>query len=261
MAAVLKTIEQEDQPVSVEEIVLSSPGDDMDAMFDELEAGFKETLTVVSTEEHSESDMIQVGRQLTTDQLRQEALVELDEASSPTPDNAVMPSEQKAKAKTARVSTIGMAKSVALAVTLGDKLEEMLTIDASDLDLSDEDRFTKRFELLEAIDTLPIKIGEKVANLFSHIAKGAALSNYTAKAIEHLNKEGSITTKSLKDVYLARPYTEGTASSQTTQMMKLLPILGIAVRSGNMLVVNEKSLLLPLLALAAKATVEADEAE
>jgi hypothetical protein len=51
----------------------------------------------------------------------------------------------------------------------------------------------------------------------------------------------------LKNKYLSRPYSPGTASAQSSQMMQLLPALQIATRVGNTLELNEDSPLLELL--------------
>jgi hypothetical protein len=259
--AKLQRIEQEapEQESGVDEIVVGAVGQsvsDLDAMFDDLEAGLGETLVIEGmqtgvAEVPSEDHMIEAGKAVTNDELRKMALEEINATSEHHPEDAKMPEAQtkkRAAPQTKRISTAGMAKSEALAVSLGDKLDDLLTLDTTDLALSDEERFDKRLALLELIDTkMPKKIGEKAINLFAHVSKGAALSNYTRIAINFLLTNGEMTSKQLKDTYLSRPYSEGTSSSQTTQLMNLLPTLGIAKKEAGKLVVNPTSTLFPLL--------------
>jgi hypothetical protein len=263
MAVALQQVEQELPVNNEEEIVLGGQGNEntldlLDDMFADLEAGVNagsdSSIVVAGLQEKplevpTESQLLEAGHAANIGELKEQALAEMDEQSEPAPDTAQMPAPvQKKKAPiTKRISTIGMTKSVALATALGDKLDELLTIDTKDLALSDEERFDKRIALLETIDKMPIKIGEKTTNLFAHIAKGAALSNYTRIAINFLVQNDEMSSKQLKDAFLARPYSEGTSSSQTTQMMNLLPALGIAIKSGGRLIPNPTSTLLPLL--------------
>jgi hypothetical protein len=225
-------------------------------MFSDLEAGVVVPANVVvagiaeqPADAPTEKQMLEAGHAAEIGDLKAAALEELDENAAITPDNVQTPApiEKKKAPVTKRISTAGMLKSVALATALGDRLDDLLTIDTKDLALSDEDRFDKRIALLESIDKMPIKIGEKATNLFAHISKGAALSNYTRIAINFLVQNDEMTSKQLKDAFLSRPYSEGTSSSQTTQMMNLLPALGIAIKSGGRLIPNPTSTLLPLL--------------
>lgn len=241
-----------------EEIVLGGKGntdvmDELDTMFADLEAGLPTDSVVVNGLPPelpvTEAQMLEAGHAVNTDALKAAALEELDEQSSPAPDNAQTPKAavKKAAPITKRISTVGMSKSVALATALGDKLDELLTIDSASLSLPADVQFDQRIALLERIDNFPIKIGEKATNLFAHVAKGAALSNYTRIAINFLVQNDEMTSKQLKDTYLSRPYSEGTSSSQCTQLMRLLPELGIAIKSGGRLIPNPNSTLLPLL--------------
>lgn len=257
MAVALQQVEQELQQSGDEEIVLGGRGNEnamdmLDEMFSDLESGNVAPSNVVVAgldELPTESQLLEAGHAATTDELKAAALAELDDQSSASPDNIQTPAPvvKKKAPITKRISTVGMTKSVALATALGDRLDDLLTVDSKDLELSDEQRFDKRIALLEAIDKMPIKIGEKTTNLFAHIAKGAALSNYTRIAINFLVQNDEMSSKQLKDAYLSRPYSEGTSSSQCTQLMNLLPALCIAIKSGGRLIPNPTSTLLPML--------------
>ncbi|UKL15001.1 hypothetical protein hairong_096 [Pseudomonas phage hairong] len=255
--AALKKIEDapQDAPLSggVEEMILTKQDSgDLDAMFGELEAELESagvnTGPAVPLNDN-EDDHIAAGQHISVEDLKAKALEELEEQSKPLSDESRKPEPQKKKAPaTKRISTLGLTVSQSLAQGLGPKLDELLTLDVADLSLSDEEAHAKRHELMASLDDkLPKKIGEKVVNLFASIAKGANLSTYTRIAIDLLVKDREITSKTLKDQYIARPYSEGTASSQATQMMKLLPLLGIAHKEAGKLVLNDSSLLLHML--------------
>uniref|UniRef100_A0AAU6W0M4 Uncharacterized protein n=1 Tax=Pseudomonas phage Nican01 TaxID=3138540 RepID=A0AAU6W0M4_9CAUD len=272
MASSKKQLQQvEDAPAEnagLEELVIGGQTpDDLDAMFEDLEAGLGETSIVVNglpaeaaPEVHNETHLIEAGQAVTNEELKRLALEELNENSEHHPEDSKLPEAQpKKKAPvTKRISTAGMAKSEALATALGDKLDTLLMVDSDDLALPEDQQFDKRIALLEKIDGLPKKIGEKATNLFAHVSKGAQLSNYTRIAINFLLQHGEMTSKQLKDTYLSRPYSEGTSSSQTTQLMNLLPALGIAKKEAGKLVVNPTSTLFPMLT---KLTEPAEPAE
>ena len=101
---------------------------------------------------------------------------------------------------------------------------------------------------LTALDGLAKKVKEKAVNAMECAKKGTAPSVYTQRALAILKEKGSMTAAELKADYLARPYSEGTASAQTSQMMIVLPALKIATRAGNTLTLNPESTLFPLLA-------------
>lgn len=262
MAAARKKLDQlEEAPEAtggVEEISLNqapSMLDDinnLDDMFDDLEASLPDGAKIVGAPvpevEHPVEHQIDAGKGATDDELKAAAMQELDAQSAPASDEGKTPKAKGApKAPSAkRISTAGMGLAEALAVGLGEKLDEILLLDDRWIGLSPEDLFDKRMAVLEALDapTFPKKIGEKVINLFAAVGKGATLSVYTQMAIDLLAKDGELTSKTLKDAYIARPYSEGTASSQCTQMMKLLPVLGIGETQAGKMVANAHSTLL-----------------
>lgn len=257
---------EQDQPEvgtsGLEEVVIGANANadmgELDQMFKDLESAMSEassavekaSAAVVDVKEElapTEKQMIEAGHAASTEELKTKAMEELDQQSAPAPDNvqAPAPVEKKTPA-TKRISTVGMSKSEALATTLGDKLDSLLVIDTADLELSSEAQFDKRFALLERIDKMPKKIGEKVTNMLGHIGRGNALSNYTRIALNFLVQNSEMSSKQLKDAYMTR-YSEGTASSQCTQLMHLLPAMGIAIKRGNVLIPNPSSTLLPML--------------
>lgn len=240
-----------DEVSNVEELVIDTAGplDELDAMFEELEAGMT-TAVVTDSSEPSEDEMVQAGAAVELANIRAEAFAELDELSTPVNDESTLATgvaEPKKKAPvTKRISSVGVTKSEALGKALGAKLGDYLTLDIKDLHLPAADLPAKIDAKLNEIDSLPIKIQEKVVNFYAHLVNGASLSNYTKIAVDILVKDREISSKTLRDAYIARPYSMGTANSQCTQLMKLLVVLGLATKEAGKLVANPDSTLLPM---------------
>lgn len=259
------------------EVTTAVTDDDVDALFAELEEELQingdQGDEVVLVDEDDEADLLEAGAIAEVAELKREAMEEMDEASTVTPDDSGMAQgaesiqpksvseivdglvaekeAEKVKTRkapaTKRISTAGMMKSDAIKRALGSKAMDYTLFENSEL-LGDDAEIEARSEAnMKMIDTLPIKIGEKATNLLGHLHSGAALSNYTVMALEILFKTGELSSKTLKDAYIARPYSVGTANSQATQLMKLLPSLKIAVKSGGVLKVNPDSTLAPML--------------
>lgn len=283
MAKSKKIEAQEEAPQAggVEEITIggSTEQEDLDTLLGDLESELSATAIIVGgdmpvpvanvliqdlqaldaeLDNLSQEQTLEVGDGISAEdqaalddlKLKAAASAELLEQFSSTPEEAPAAVAADADAKkappaTKRINTMGMKKSEALVKSLGSKVNDYLTLNLADIALPEAEQQAKREALLAAIDVLPIKIGEKVVNLYAHIANGANLSNYTKIAIYLLVKDGELSSKTLKDAYMARPYTEGTANSQATQMMKLLPTLGLATRNAGKLIVNPDSVLLP----------------
>ena len=250
MNAVALKVQEEAVVEAVEEIVVEEDFDELEAMFEELESGL--------TEEEMEAADAVVGIELA----KQEALAEMDEAGEAVsdeagiavgaeaaikPTKAAVVKEPKVKA-TKRISTAGSKTSEALTASMGAKLADYMTFEVKDGDLHTDDLETLIKVRLDEMDTLPIKIQEKAVNFFANVTKGATLSNYSKIAIDLLVKNGSITSKELRDAYIARPYSVGTANSQCTQLLKLMQVLKLVVKDGAVLKANPDSTLLPLFA-------------
>ena len=243
-----------------EEDVLDNSGldalDDLEAMFEELEAGMtNEGVGEVVIDDLSEAELVDAGIAADIQEAKAEALAEMDEQGEPLDDSAGMatgmaqaePAKPKRAAPvTKRISSLGMKKSEALSKALGSKLQDYMCLNVNDVNLEPADLQTKIEAKLTEIDALPIKIQEKAVNFFAHLSNGAQLSNYTKIAIDLLIKDGEITSKALRDAYIARPYSPGTANSQCTQLMKLLQVLELANKEAGKLVANQESALLPM---------------
>lgn len=256
MEAALKI--QEVVETTVESVDPLSSLDELDAMFEELEANSSVGEVELVVEDHdielSEEELAEVGVQASIIEARNEALAEMDEAGEPVDDEsgiavgaaeAVKP--KRAAPVTKRISVAGVKKSEALVKALSGKLVDYLSLTMTNASLPAEDLEKVIEAKLIEIDGLPVKIQEKVVNFYAHLSNGAALSNYTKIAVDMLAKTGEITSKGLRDAYIARPYSVGTANSQCTQLMRVLQVLELAKKDGGKLVANPDSLLLPML--------------
>jgi hypothetical protein len=147
-----------------------------------------------------------------------------------------------------RKSLSGMLPSVALHTALGDRLYKVCVVNPKQAAMTDNERKADIDDYLTVdLDNLAKKVKEKAINAFQSASGQASLSVFTQIAIDLLKDKGSITGADIKNRYLARPYSPGTASAQSSQLMQLLSVLQIATRSGNTLDINEDSPLLALL--------------
>lgn len=252
----VKEVEGEVVDQQVIEVGDTNAADELEAMFQELDSLGEIVLDSpanLDEEGLDEESMIQIGQAANVQDMREKATEEMNQLSQAIPDDSSLISDtiaNKGSGKkapvTKRISTMGLSKSAALTKALGAKFEDFLTLEIKDMSLTSAERSEKCNAKMEEIDRLPVKIGEKVVNFYAHLANGAQLSNYTKIAIELLIKNGEITAKSLRERYLARPYTLGTSNSQTTQLMKVLTVLGLAKKDGARLVPNPDSTLLPM---------------
>lgn len=177
----------------------------------------------------------------------QEAVAELKAAtakkSTPTVVGAKAKAKEPGSAAPKTGSTASMKKSEAIIHKLGERRYEIFCL-STQMAALDKDSLNKRIdELVGEVDLLAKKVGEKVLNMACAIDGKEQLSVYTKIAIDLLKSNGSFTATELRDKYLARPYSAGTASAQGSQMFALLPFMGIATRSGNTLTLNPESVL------------------
>ena len=143
-----------------------------------------------------------------------------------------------------RTSTASMLKSEALVHKLGEDRYEICVFTETEAAFSDEDRTALVDKFVESVDRVPKKVGEKIINILSHVRNSTVpLSRYTRIALDHLKAEQTISTSSLRNVYLDRGYKIGTAGAQASQMMGLFFELRIADRKGKALVMRTDSIL------------------
>lgn len=88
---------------------------------------------------------------------------------------------------------------------------------------------------------LQVKVAEKFDNLFTALSVGKAPSVYVMVAFNLLESKGSMTSADVVGAYKASGLGEGTARSQSGQIMNLFATVGIATRSGQTLTLRSDS--------------------
>lgn len=86
-----------------------------------------------------------------------------------------------------------------------------------------------------------VKIAEKFDNVFGALSVNKAPSVYVMAAFETLDAKGSMTSTEIAGTFKAKGHTDGTANSQSGQIMALFDVLKIATRTKNTLTLNPKS--------------------
>jgi hypothetical protein len=86
-----------------------------------------------------------------------------------------------------------------------------------------------------------VKVAEKFDNLLVALNAGRKPSRYTEIALDLLIANTAITSSDLVAAYRSSGLGDGTARSQSGQMMALFPALGIAVRTAKSITLNAES--------------------
>lgn len=166
--------------------------------------------------------------------------------SSEAPEAELAPEAAPAETVKPKSRAGGSAKpSEALKVRLGgiEAVQSTLIHKPEDAAL-DADKLSELIALRMAeLDKAPKKVAEKLVNAYAHLTSGGSLSVYTELALEMILTKGEITSKDIFDRYIARPWSEGTARSQSGQLMQVLPMMGIAKREGQKLTLIRESVL------------------
>lgn len=115
---------------------------------------------------------------------------------------------------------------------------------STDADLTDADANKAAKDAMIAARPAQVKIAEKFDQLFACLAAGKPASTYVMAALTALDAKAgaAMTSADLIAHYKAAGLGDGTARSQTGQIMELFRITGVATRTGQSLVANDKSL-------------------
>lgn len=163
-----------------------------------------------------------------------DALIEADlEAAAPSTDAGI----KAPKVKRARASVAGMKPSDVVRAK-SPNYRESLIARPEWATMDDDARNAQVDALVNLFDAMPKKVGEKAVNVTQHLTSGATLSVYTKIAVDFLAEKGEVTLKEMIAHFETgnrRPYSHGTASAQSSQMMALLPAIGVALRNGSTL--------------------------
>lgn len=163
-------------------------------------------------------------------------------------DNAPEPEPEQTKNERPKTLRDANAKkSEKINAALGEKASEFLLLEIGDADLSPEELAAKQKATLAAIDKLAKKVGEKSVMLFSYMRNGGRLNEVMRRAFEVLLKDGELTSGDKGNLQLnlmAKPYSLGTARSQSNQIFSLFPALKITIKSKGRMVPNPDSIIL-----------------
>ncbi|PZR92028.1 MAG: hypothetical protein DI537_14475 [Stutzerimonas stutzeri] len=113
---------------------------------------------------------------------------------------------------------------------------EFFVLNADPAALSDEEKDKAKIDTLALRDGISqVKVVEKFENLITALSVGKAPSTYTKIAFDLLDAKKTVTSADIIGAYKASGLKEGTARSQTGQMMTLFGAVGIATRTGQKL--------------------------
>jgi hypothetical protein len=193
------------------------------------------------------------------------ALADIEAAGGVTEPAAEQPAETEAAEKPAkakepkvhRVTYVTGKASDVLTARLGDKRDEMLLLETADIELEPDALRAKQADLLALLNTRPgtgsatatqKKVAEKVVMLFTWMKSGGSLNEVMKRTFKVLLRDGCITSGEKGNLHaelLSKPYSKGTCNAQAGQMMAMLPMLKIAVSTGEKgrLVLNADSLI------------------
>lgn len=118
--------------------------------------------------------------------------------------------------------------------------DEFFVLSGDPATMSEEDLKSAR-EATMKLQPAQVKVAEKFDNLFTALSVGKEPSVYVMVAFKQLEAKGSMTSADLVGAYKASGLGEGTARSQSGQIMNLFATVKIADRSGQTLTLRSDS--------------------
>jgi hypothetical protein len=119
---------------------------------------------------------------------------------------------------------------------------EFFVLNGDPATLSDEEKDKAKADTLALRDGITqVKVIEKFENLITALSVGKEPSTYTKIAFDLLDGKKAVASADIIGAYKASGLKEGTARSQTGQMMTLFAAVGIATRTGQKLELREDS--------------------
>ncbi len=157
--------------------------------------------------------------------------------------------------KAPRATSVTHKPGDLLMAKLGDKASEYLVFTMQDAELEpdalkmQQDAFIARMNIVDAKDDsyIAMKVKDKVIHLIEWMKKGGELNEVIERAFRVMVRDGKLTSGvkgNLQVDLLSKPYSPGTAASQSNKMFQLFPLLGITVKSKGEMVPNPDSLIL-----------------
>jgi hypothetical protein len=131
---------------------------------------------------------------------------------------------------------------------LGDKTGDFMLLELKDAELTGDKLKERNKEVLALIDAIPAKkVGEKALQLFKWMHNGGDMNEVMRRAFTLLAKDSQLESGdkgNLQTDLLKKPYSVGTARSQSNQMFMLMPALKITIKEKGRMVANPDSLIL-----------------
>lgn len=119
--------------------------------------------------------------------------------------------------------------------------DEFFVLTGDPATLTDEEKAEARKTTM-ALKPNQVKVAEKFENLFTALSAGKAPSTYVMIAFQLLDTKKTVSSGDIVGAYKASGLGEGTARSQSGQIMNLFATVGIATRSGQSLAIRSDSL-------------------
>ena len=167
--------------------------------------------------------------------IEEPAQIVVEEAAPAAPEPAKAPAPRQVFA----------LKSEKIAHKLGEKKTEFLILDVKDNDLEAGALKIKQAAILDSVDSMAVKVGEKATMLFGYLRNGGKLNEVMRRTFTVLLRDGFLSTGDKGNLITElekKPYSMGTCRSQATQMFQLFPALSIChEKSGGKLALNTDS--------------------
>ncbi len=244
MSTALATIQQDAMPTIAE---LES----LDAALAALPSGDEDVIeedVVYETSPEDEEELAAAEAAAVPTVLASEELADLDlalaknelygEQKSASVATTELPAPTAAKAK-------GQRKAAATGVTrtprdISKVADEFFVLTGDPATMSADDLKAAR-DATMALMPAQVKVAEKFDNLFTALSVGKEPSVYVMVAFKLLDSKGSMTSADIVGAYKASGLGEGTARSQSGQIMNLFATVKIADRSGQTLTLRSDS--------------------
>ena len=152
--------------------------------------------------------------------------------------------------KEPRATSITHQPGDLLVAQLGTRAADYLTLSTLDAELETDALNAKRDGFVDRMndpDAIADKVREKMIMAIMFAADGGALNEVLKRTLTVLAADGHLTSGekgNLQVNLLAKPYSKGTAASQSNQMFMALPELDICIKEKGRMVANPDSTLL-----------------
>jgi hypothetical protein len=168
------------------------------------------------------------------------------EAAKKKAEREAAKAAKKAEPKPVRPTSITHKPGALMVAKLGEKWRDIVVFDVTASEHTEaQDAFVERMNDPKAIAD---KVRDKAIMLLSWIKTGGELNKVMDITFRTLHKDGHLASGEKGNLHLAllaKPFTKGTANSQSNQMFMLLPELKVTVKEKGRMVPNPNSALLP----------------